>query len=195
MTESQNKQHKNDKKGLVEDSTKPSFLIIGRIAKPHGVRGEVRVNIHTDLPERFTWLETVYLARHEDDPNPALVEVETARLHKNQALLKLAGHNGREQAELLRNRWVLVAAEDAIPLAEGEYFLYQLIGLAVYTDEAVHLGELVDVIETQANNVFVVRGEQGEVLLPDTDEVVQEIDFASGRLTVHIIPGLLPGKD
>ncbi len=83
--------------------------------------------------------------------------------------------------------------EDAIPLEEGEYYLFQLLGLDVYTDEGQYLGKLKDVIETGANNVFVVKGEgQKDILLPDTKEVVTDIDFDNGRLTVHLLPGLLP---
>lgn len=172
----------------MEDATEPSFLIIGQITKPHGVRGEVRVQPHTDLPQRFTWLETVYL--DDKDPQPAVVD--SARLHKNMVLLKLAGVDNRQAAEALRGKWVLVPEEDAIPLEEGEYFLYQLIGLAVHTDAGARLGELVEVIETPANNVFRVAGDSGEVLLPDIEEVVLEIDFENGRITVHLLPGLLP---
>jgi len=165
-----------------------SFLVIGQITKPHGVRGEVRVMPHTDLPERFTWLEVVYVG--EVEPRP--VAVETARVHKNMVLLKLAGFDNRTEAESLRGEWLQVLEEEAIPLEEGEYYLYQLEGLLVFTDTGEALGTLVEIIETQANNVFLVRGPRGDVLLPDTVEVIQEIDFENGRITVHLIPGLLP---
>ena len=172
----------------MESSTEPRFLVIGRILKAHGVRGEVRVLPRTDLPERFTWLEEVYVGEHEPKP----VAVEGVRFHKKWVLLKLAGYDYRDQIDVLRGELLQVPEEEAIPLAEGEYFLFQLRGLAVYTDEGQHLGELVNVIETGANNVFVVRGEGKEVLLPDTKEVVVDIDFKNGRLTVHLLPGLLP---
>ncbi len=165
-----------------------SFLVIGQITKPHGVRGEVRVMPYTDLPERFTWLETVYVG----EKNPRPVAVEAARLHKNMVLLKLAGFDDRNGAETLRGEWLQLPEEEAIPLEEGEYYLYQLVGLRVFTDTGEALGTLVELIETRANNVFLVRGPRGEVLLPDTAEVVQEIDFDNGRIVVHLIPGLLP---
>lgn len=174
----------------MESSPEPRFLVIGQIGKAHGVQGEVRVVPHTDVPERFTWLEAVYIG---DDPQP--VAVESARLHKNFVLLKLAGYESREQVERLRGQWVQVPEEDAIPLEEGEYFLYQLIGLQVFQDTGQLLGELVDVIETQANNVFVVQTEAQQLLLPDTEEVVLAIDFENGRMTVHLLPGLWPERD
>lgn len=174
--------------GSAASSSEPRFLVIGEILKPHGVHGEVRVMPHTDLPERFTWLKEIHLG--EDDPQ--LVPVESVRFHQNLVLLKLSGYDSREACAVLRGQLLLIPEDEALPLAEGEYFLYQLVGLAVYTDEGEHLGSLVEVLETKANNVFVVRGSRGEVLLPDIDEVVLEIDFEAERMLVHLLPGLLP---
>jgi 16S rRNA processing protein RimM len=181
--------NKNDRRGLVESSTEPRFLVIGKILKAHGVRGEVRVLLHTDLPERFTWLEEVYVG--ERDPKP--MTVEGVRFHKDLVLLKLAGVDYRDQVDAIKGELLQVPIENAIPLDEDEYFLFQLVGLDVYTEEGEHLGKLKDVIETGANNVFVVKGEgKKDILLPDTKEVITEIDFENGRLTVHLLPGLLP---
>jgi 16S rRNA processing protein RimM len=171
-----------------EGADQTEFLAIGRIVRSHGVRGEVRVAVYTDLPERFTWLKSVFVG--EDQPR--LVEVEKTRFHKDQVILKLAGYDDRDAAETLRGQLLQVPEGEAIPLEEGEYFLHQLIGLAVYSDEGEHLGELVELLETRANTIFIVRGPRGEILLPDTVEVVREIDFAGGRMTVHLLPGLLP---
>ena len=175
----------------MDSSSEPRFLVIGQIGKAHGVRGEVRVVPHTDTPERFSWVETVYIG----DPDPQPVSVESARMHKNFVLLKLAGYESREQVERLQGQWVQVPEEEAIPLEEGEYFLYQLIGLKVFQDTGQLLGELVDVIETQANNVFVVQTGAQQVLLPDTEEVVLAIDFENGRMTVHLLSGLLSTEE
>lgn len=181
------RQEKNEQRGLVENSIEPRFLVIGEIVKPHGVRGEVRVLPHTDVPERFTWLETVYLG--EDNPQPVVVEM--ARLHQKIVLVKLAGYDDRDAADSLRGNLLLVPETEAIPLEEGEYFLYQLEGLAVFSDEGDELGVLTQVLETGANNVFVVSGADREILLPDIEEVILDIDFENGRITVHLLPGLL----
>lgn len=180
----------NQERGRADDAAPPRFLVIGQIKRPHGVRGEVRADIHTELPERFNWLEQVYLADNPDDTHPRALGIEAVRLHQGQVLLKLATVEQRDDAERLRGQWLLVPESEAIPLEEGEYYLYQLIGLAVYTEEGEHLGELVEVIETGANNVFVVRGAERDILIPDIPEVVQEIDFERGRVTVHLLPGL-----
>ncbi len=174
--------------GSVENATEPSFLTIGQVSKPHGVQGEVRVIVHTDVPERFTWLKEVYISQQTRQ----LVVVEGARLHQNMVLLKLAGYDDRDAAGMLRGAWLQVPEAEAIPLAEGEYFLYQLEGLTVVTDTGESLGILLKVIETGANNVFRVEGPLGEVLLPDTREVILDIDFDNGRVLVHLLPGLLP---
>ena len=164
------------------------FIVIGEITKPHGVRGEMRVKPHTDEPERFTWLEQVYVGQK----NPHRMAVEQARLHQDMILLKLTAVNDRTAAELLRGEWLMVPEAEALPLEEGEYFLFQLEGLSVFTTGGEALGTLTSVIETGANNVFVVSGDQGELLLPDIDEVVQEIDFENGRMVVILLPGLRP---
>ncbi|MAT96493.1 MAG: 16S rRNA processing protein RimM [Anaerolineaceae bacterium] len=164
------------------------FIVIGEITKPHGVRGEMRVKPHTDEPERFTWLEQVYIG----EENPRLMAVEKARLHQGMILLKLAAVNDRTAADTLRGEWLMVPETEALPLEEGEYFLFQLEGLAVSTVEGEALGTLTRIIETGANNVFVVQGEQGELLLPDIADVVQEIDFENGRMVVALLPGLRP---
>jgi 16S rRNA processing protein RimM len=191
LAKKQQDQEDLEQRGPGEKSVEPRFLVIGQIGKAHGIQGEVRVVPHTDIPERFTWLETVYIG----DPDPQPVAVESARLHKTFVLLKLAGYESREQVERLRGHWLQVPEEEAIPLEEGEYFLYQLIGLQLFQDTGQYLGELVDVIETQANNVFVVQRETEQLLLPDIEEVILAIDFEHRRMTVHLLPGLWPDQD
>ena len=180
-----------DQPGSADSSSEPSFLVIGVVGKAHGIGGEVRVIPETDQPERFTWLEVVYVG--EEEPQP--VVVESARVHQSTVLLKLAGYDDRDAAETLRGEWLQVPEAEAIPLEEGEYYLYQIKGLAVVTDEGEALGELVEIIETGANNVFVIQGEQGQLLLPDIDEVILDINFEIGRMTVHLIPGLRKDRD
>jgi 16S rRNA processing protein RimM len=113
-------------------------------------------------------------------------------VHQGMILLKLTAVSDRLAAESLRGEWLMVPEDEALPLEEGEYFLFELEGLEVYTTEGELLGILTSVIETKANNVFEVQGEQGEILLPDTAEVIQDIDFENGRMTVNLLPGLRP---
>lgn len=179
----------HDQRGLVPNDTEPRFLVIGEVVKPHGVRGEMQVVVLTDEPERFLTLERVFVG----EKNPSPMGVSGARFHKGRVLLMLEGVGDRTSAETMRGAVLQVPISEAISLEDDEYFLYQLEGLAVYTDAGEHLGEVVEVLETKANNVFVVNGgPRGEVLLPDIDDVVVEIDFDAKRMTVSLLPGLLP---
>lgn len=175
-------------RGSVNKSTEPRFLVIGRILKPHGVQGEMRVDVISELPERFTWLDEVYIGH----ANPTLKTVESIRFHKSWALLKLAGCDDRNSANLLRSQLVQIPESEGLPLQDGEYYLYQLIGLKVYTEDQEYLGDISEVLETKANNVFVVKASDAEILLPDISEVIRDIDFESGVVTVRLMPGLLP---
>ncbi len=178
----------NEVRGLAEESARPRFLVIGQVIKPHGIRGEVVVDTHTDNPERFSWLHSVYIGR----TNPKQVVVEGVRYHKSRVLLKLAGYDSRQDAEILRSKWLLVAEEEAIPLEAGEYYLHQIIGMEVFSEDGTHLGQVTGLLETKANNVFIVDGPLGEVLLPDIEDVVIEVDIEQGRLLVHLLDGLIP---
>jgi 16S rRNA processing protein RimM len=172
----------------VSETAEPRFLVIGRVGKPHGVRGEIRVEIISDLPERFSWLDEVYLGQ----PNPKPFIVERVRFHKNSVLLKLKGCDNRDAASLLRSQLVQIPESLGIPLEEGEYYLYQLIGLSVHEEDGNCLGLVAEVLETKANNVFVVQGSAGEILLPDIEEVIRDIDFEEGKISVRLLPGLIP---
>ncbi len=141
----------------------------------------------TDLPERFGWLDVVYVG--ESPPIP--VAVESARLHKGFVLVKLAGCDNRDEAQKLRGKLLQIPEDQAIPLEEDEYFLHELLGLSVVAEDGSELGSIVEVIETGANNVFAVKGSSGEILIPDTEEVVVDIDFEQNRMIVHLLPGLL----
>lgn len=168
------------------------FIVIGRILRPHGVKGELRAEIHSHLPERFTWLDQVFLSRDSQPDNPEAVAVEAVRFHKGYVLLTLDGYDNRDAAEMLRSMWLLVPETEAVPLEEGELYFFQLEGLDVYTETDEYLGEVKEVLETGANEVFIVQGPRGEVLLPNTEEVIVDVDEDAGRMTVHLIPGLLP---
>lgn len=177
--------------GSVGRAADPSFLVIGRVVRPHGVRGEVRVAIHTQLPERFTWLDEVYISRSANDPDPQLMALRSVRFHKGYALVRLGDYEDRGDAEVLRGYWLMVPEDEAIPLEEDEVFHFDLEGMAVYTEDAEHLGTLSEVLETGANEVFIVRGDRGEILIPNIEEVIMEVDLEGRRMVVHLLPGLL----
>lgn len=162
------------------------YVAIGQVVGPWGVRGEVKVNLHTDFPERFKTTAVVYLG-----PEARPVRVLGSRLHKGQVLLRLEGYTTREAAEALRNLWVQVPRDQVMPLAEGEHYVFDMIGLQVHTTDGRLLGAVTEVLFTDANEVLVVQGEAGEVLIPYLSAVVAAEDMAAREIVIHPLPGLL----
>lgn len=162
------------------------YLVIGRVVAPRGLRGELRLDIETDDPERFDDLLEVYLGEKRTP-----FRVLRARLHQGQALLTLEGIADRDAAEAWRNALVYVAMADAIPLQEGEYYCHQIVGLLAVTPEGERLGRVTEVLSTGANDVYVVgTGGGQELLLPAIKEVIIHIDLDAGAMTVRVPNGL-----
>lgn len=169
----------------------PRYLVVGRVLRPHGIRGELRVEILTGFPDQLGRHEAFYLAHPASAEDVTRYTVERLRVRGNVMLLKLHDCESRNAAEQLRGMLVQIPREHAAPLQEGEYYQFQLIGLRVETDEGTWLGRIVEVLETGANDVYVASGPFGEVLLPAIEEVVRQIDLERGRMIVHLLPGLL----
>jgi len=166
------------------------YLAIGRIVKAHGVQGELSVAVLTDYPERFSTLEWVFIG---DEFQAEPYRLAGHRWHKQNVLLTLEGITDRMQANQLNGQLVQIPIEDAAPLPEGSFYLYQLIGLQVFTTAGEHLGELVDIIETGANDVYIVHdaAHEREILLPAISDVIERIELEQGRMTVELIEGLI----
>jgi 16S rRNA processing protein RimM len=169
----------------------PRYLAVGRVLRPHGVRGEVRVQLLTDFPERLKQHAVFYLAQLDSPEEAQCHSVESLRFHQQLLLLKLEGCDDRNQAEELRDLLVQIPTEEAAPLEEGEYYHYQLIGVEVETESGEGLGQVIEVLETGANDVYVVRGSRGEVLIPGIESVVRELDVEAKRMVVSPLPGML----
>jgi len=162
------------------------YLVIGRVVAPRGVRGELKIAIETDDPERFHLLDEVYLGE-----GLVQIKVKRARLHGRQAWLQLEGIEDRATAEQWRDAYVYVPIEQALPLAEGEFFYYQIEGLTAITVEGKELGRVIEVLPTGANDVYLVQGDDGEILLPALKEVIVRIDLDAGVMVVRVPEGLL----
>lgn len=175
---------------------RPEYLMIGEVLRPHGVQGELRIRILTDYPERIGELQTVYLGTDVESPTLKPYAVEGMRMHQNYGLLSLHGINTRDQADRLRGKFIMVDMEHAVPLEEGEFYLFELLGLEVHTVDGESLGTIIEVIETGANDVYVVQSQRfGEVLVPVTEETVLETNIAAGIVTVRLPEGLLPPQN
>lgn len=169
----------------------PRYLAVGRILRPHGIRGELRVGILTNYPERLGQYAYFYLASPDLPEIARRYPVEKLRRHKKVLLLKLGGCDDRNAAEELRGQLVQIPIEEVVPLEEGEYYYFQLIGVRVEAESGESLGQVVDVLETGANDVYVVRGPQGEVLLPAVKDVVLKLDLEAKQMVVNLLPGML----
>jgi 16S rRNA processing protein RimM len=182
----------SDRQGSgVGRNPEPSYVIVGRVSRPHGIRGEVRVEILTDYPERLAQQDTLYLAHPRSPDNVERYPLESVRPHKGILLVKLGGCDDRDAAEGLRGMLVQIPLDEAVPLEEGEYYYFQLVGVDVETETGEWLGRVADVIETGANDVYVVRGPRGEVLLPAIEDVILELDVERREMVVHLLPGML----
>ena len=158
--------------------------------RPHGVRGELRAAVLTDHPESLASVKILYVGEGQR-PHKVL----GVRRHQDAALIRLEGYEDRTAAEVLRGSLLYVAVEDAVPLDEDEYYEFQIEGLAVVTDEGEPLGEVAEVFTAPgANDVFVVHGPLGELLIPAIEDVVVELNPDAGRVVVHLLPGLLPDR-
>lgn len=163
----------------------PTHLVVARILAPWGLRGEVKAAILTDFPHRFEQLERVYLGEQLE---PA--QLEHSRLHKSFIILKFEGLDHRDAVDRLKGRLVQIPAEEAIPLDEGDYYVYQIVGLRVWTVDGEYLGQIDEVLFTGSNEVYVVKNNEDEILIPAIAEVVRKVDLETGRLTVHLLEGL-----
>jgi 16S rRNA processing protein RimM len=173
----------------------PRYVVVGRILRPHGIRGELRVGVITDYPERLGQQACFYLAPPDSPEEVQRYPVERLRWHGDALLLKLGGCDDRNAADELRGMLVQIPIEAAVPLEEGEYYHFQLVGVRVETESGEWLGQVVEVLATGANDVYVVRGPWGEVLLPAVDDVVCELDLELRRMVVHLLPGMLAGDE
>ena len=154
------------------------LFTIGQIVAPHGVRGDVRIYPDTDFPKRFLKMKYGYI-------NGKKYEVESARLHKRVVLMKFAGVDDRNAAELLVKKDLQVPREDLVPLQKGQHYIYDIIGSAVYDLQDHELGKLTHVLRTGSNDVYVVTADDGkETLLAAIPDVIKSIDESAKKIVV-----------
>ena len=172
------------------------YVVIGEIVSPQGNRGEVKVIPYTERPERFLEMESVRLFE-EHSPEPfGDFAVEGSREHKGAIVLKLEGIDNISEAEGLRNMLIKLSTDELEPLPPGRYYVFQLIGLECRTVSGEKLGVITDVLQTGANDVYVIRPYAGvtklkEILIPVIPQVVLEIRPEDGYVLVELLDGLL----
>ena len=161
---------------------------VGAITQTHGIRGEVKVFPMTDDVSRFKNMKELILDTGKEQ---IVLEVTSARPQKNLVILKFKGIDNINDVEKYRKKSLYVTRENAVKLKKNEYFIADLIGLQAESDEGEDLGELSDVLQTGANDVYVLSKEgTDDILLPAIRECVKEVDLENGKIIVHLLPGL-----
>ncbi|MBC5659920.1 ribosome maturation factor RimM [Anaerosacchariphilus sp. NSJ-68] len=165
------------------------YLRVGVIASTHGLKGEVKVFPTTDEPERFRKLKKVFL---DTGKEYLPLKIKSVKFFKNQVILKFDEFQDINEVEKYRGKDLLIDREQALPLAENENFIVDLIDMDVYDEEEQRLGTLTDVLQTGANDVYVVETEEGkEILLPAIPSCILEVDVEAAKMIVRIPEGLL----
>jgi len=164
----------------------PVHLTVGFLRRPHGVHGEIILDLHTDFPERLQSGRKLFLGE-EYQP----MTLESVRPHAKGMLIKFKGVETPEDVGQFRNQWVYVRASDVPRLPEGQLYQHELLGFSVIDESGNLLGELVEILETGANDVYVVRDVNGrEILLPVIPSVILELEPVRRLIRVHLLEGL-----
>ncbi|HVH31686.1 MAG TPA: ribosome maturation factor RimM [bacterium] len=166
----------------------PAYVIIGRVTRPHGIRGAVHVVPDTDFPERLTSLTEAVLLK-EGQPTP--VRVQSVRPHRRGLVVTLAGIESVDAAGRWRGAALAVPRAQAAPLPQGRHYVFEVLGLRVQTEAGEELGIVAQILRTGGNDVYVVRGTSRDYLIPAISSVVVAIEPAAGRMIIRPLAGLL----
>ncbi|MCI9365177.1 MAG: ribosome maturation factor RimM [Clostridia bacterium] len=170
-----------------------NLLEIGQIVNSYGIKGFLKVVPYTDDVTRFEDLKTLYVEKNKKLEE---MEIEEVKYHKNLVLLKLKGIDDINQTEGYKNCLLKIDRENAVELPENSYFIVDLIGMEVFTDDGKLLGTLEDVFPTGSNDVYVVKNELGkQTLLPAIGDVIKNVDVENKKMIVHLIEGLENGHE
>jgi 16S rRNA processing protein RimM len=165
------------------------LITIGKAVRPVGVRGEMKIEPMTDFLERFKGLRRVYLVSRAG--KEIACEVRSVRYAGDVPLLLFAGYDSPEKARTLNGWLVKVPEEEAVPLPEGTYYWFELIGMEVISESGEELGKIIDIFETGSNDVYVMKKGRKEVYIPATAEVVKQVDRKQKRMVIHLLDGLI----
>lgn len=165
------------------------YFEIGQIVNTSGLKGEIKIKPFTDDITKFNDFKTIYVSVKKELKE---FEVEHVRFSKNMVFLKLKGIDTIEEAENYRNLYIKRKRDKDEKLEEDTYYIVDLLGCKVYTDEQKELGEVVDVFSTGSNDVYVVKDELGkQVLLPAIKDVIKNVDIENRTIIVHLLEGLI----
>lgn len=165
------------------------LMEIGQIVNSYGIKGFLKVVAFTDDITRFEDLKSIYI---EIKGSLKTFDIDEVKYAKNLVLLKLKGIDDINTAQNFKNCYIKIDRKDAVKLPKNSYFIVDLIGIKVYTDENVELGNIIDIYPTGANDIYVVKNEEGkQVLLPAISEVIKDVNLENKKMIVHLIDGLV----
>jgi 16S rRNA processing protein RimM len=186
MAPSQKRRSKQDKQGSAPKGSGPSFLAVARVRRPFGVKGELLLEVLTDFPNRLMQSESLYAGNEH-----RVYGVDSIRRHGENMLLRLKEIHDCRGAESMRGAVLQMRVDDLPPLPAGVYYLHQIEGLEAVTEEGESLGWVKEILKTGANDVYVVQGPRGEILLPAIPQVVREVRLEEGRIVVRLMEGII----
>lgn len=163
------------------------YLQVGVITNTHGIAGEVKIFPTTDDPKRFRKLKEVIL---EPEHENMVLHITGVKFVKNMVVLKFQEFGNINEVQKFRQKKLFVTRENAVPLQENEYFIADLIGMSVRSDDGKELGIIKDVLQTGANDVYVVQTGKHELMIPAIRDCIKNVDMDQGMITVHLLPGL-----
>ena len=164
------------------------MYLIGTIVKPQGIKGEVKVKSVSPDPDRFNDLDSVYIKSEKIQT----YSIENLRISNGFVFLKFVQVNSRNDAELLRGKELLISEDQLIDLEDDEYFVHELIGCRIVSEEGRPIGEIEDIIEGNSNDIYIVKSPDGhEYLIPAIKDVVKKVDITARQVTIHVLDGLL----
>jgi len=165
------------------------FITIGKVVSTQSNKGEVNVLPLTDSTDRFKNLDTVFL---RNSNNRTILNIEKIRIKENTVILKLKGIANIQEAKMIVGSFLEVERENAVKLPKDTYFLFEIIGLEVYTENNIFLGKVENVISTGSNDVYIVKGKNKEELtIPAIREVVKNINLEKKQITIKMVDGLI----
>ena len=167
----------------------PAFISIGYINKAHGIRGEIAVVSLTDHPTRFNKLNQVLIEYPDNSRQP--FEITGARIGHGKIIIKFKGVEDRTAAEELIGCYIVIPRDECFELPEDTYYIFDLIGLEVVTTQKQHIGTIEDILELPANDVYVVKNGNREILIPAVKEIIKKVDIKNQRIVIEPIEGLL----
>ena len=163
-------------------------IVIGKIIKPKGIKGEIKIIPLTNSPERFRLLNEISVI--EKNGKSATFEIEKVVVTNKTVNLKLKGIDTRNQALELKNKEIVINESQKFPLQEGDYYIYQIIGLKAVNEQGEFLGEVTDVLKNPGNDVFIIKKDNKEYLIPAVKEIITKIDLKKGKIIIKQIEGL-----